>query len=55
MFLPSKVILRPSKKTDPRAVYVSLHCRIPDAYKFLLQEYKIQNKIHKLVYIELVV
>ena len=25
MFRPYRVILRPSKKTDPRAVYVSLH------------------------------
>jgi len=37
MFRPYKVIIRPSKKTDPRAVYVSLYCGIPNAYKFLLQ------------------
>ena len=34
MFRPYKVILRPSKKTDPRDVYVSMHCGIPNAYKF---------------------
>jgi len=27
MFRPYKVILRPSKKTDPRVVYASLHCK----------------------------
>ena len=32
MFRPYKVILRPSKKADPRVVYVSLHCGIPNAY-----------------------
>ena len=37
MFRPYKVILRPSNKTDPRAVYVLLHCGIPNAYKFMLQ------------------
>jgi len=31
MFRPYKVILRPSKKTDPRALYVSLHSGITDA------------------------
>ena len=51
MFRPYKVILRSSKKTDPRAVYVLLHCGIQNAYQFLLQE----CKVHKLVYIELVV
>ena len=50
MFRPYKVILRPSKKTDPRFVYVSLHCGIPNASKFLLDK----CKIHKLVYVELV-
>ena len=50
MFRPYKVILGPSKKTDPRVVYVSLHCGIPNAYKLLLEKYK----IHKLVYVELV-
>ena len=50
MFKPYKVILRPSKKTDPRAVFLLLHCGIPNSYKFLLQNYK----IHELVYIELV-
>jgi len=39
-FRPYKVILRPSKKTDPRVVYVSLHCGIPNAYKFLLEKGK---------------
>jgi len=29
MFLPHKVIIRPSKKTDPRAKLCSLHCGIP--------------------------
>jgi len=38
MFRPYKVILRPSKKTDPRVVYVSLHCGIPNASKFLLEK-----------------
>ena len=45
MFRPYKVSLRPSKKTDPRVVYVSMHCGIPNAYKFLLEK----CKIHKLV------
>jgi len=49
MFRPNKVILRPSKKTDPGIVYVSLHCGIPNAYKFLLEK----CKMHKLVYVEL--
>ena len=49
MFRPYKVILRPSKKTDPRVNYVSLHCGIPNAYKFLLEK----CKTHKLVYVEL--
>ena len=49
-FRPYKVIFRPSKKTDPRAVYVSLYCGIPNAYKFLLEK----CKVHKLVYVELV-
>ena len=43
-----KFVFRPSKKTDPRAVYVSLHCGIPNAYKFLLEK----CKIHKLEYVE---
>ena len=47
MFRPCKVILRPSKKTDSRVVYVSLDCGIPNAYKFLLEKCKIQ--IQKLV------
>ena len=50
MFQPYKVILRPSKETDPRAVYALLHCGIPNVYKFFVQN----CKIHKLVYIELV-
>ena len=50
MFRPCKVILRPSTKTDPRVVYVSLHCGIRNTYKFLLEK----CKIHKLVYVELV-
>ena len=33
MFRPYKVILKPSKKTDLRVVYISLHCGIPNAYK----------------------
>ena len=37
-----KVILRPSKKTDPR-VHVSLHCGIPNAYKCLLGKCKIHK------------
>ena len=41
MFWPYKVILRPSKKTDPRVVYVSLHCGIPNASKLLLEKCKI--------------
>ena len=49
MFRPYKIILRPSKKTDPRFVCVSLHCGIPNGYKFLLEK----CKIHKLVYVEL--
>jgi len=48
MFRPYKAILRPSKKTDPRVVYVSLQCGIPNAYKFLLEK----CKIHKLVYFQ---
>jgi len=48
MFRPYKVILSPSKKTDPRLVYVLLHCGIPNAYKFLLEE----CKVHNLVYVE---
>ena len=32
MFGLYKVILRPSKKTDARVVYVSLHCGIQNAY-----------------------
>jgi len=50
MFLPYNVILRPSKKTDLRVVYVSLHCGIQNAYKFLLEK----CKVHKLVHVELV-
>jgi hypothetical protein len=50
MFRPYKVILRPSKKTDPRVVHVSLHYGIVNAYKFLLEK----CKIHMLVHIELV-
>jgi len=42
------VIFRPSKKTDPKAVYVLMHCGIPNAYKFLLQE----CEVHKLICIE---
>jgi len=38
MFRPYKVTLRPSKKTDPRAVYVLLHCGIPNAYKVFVTE-----------------
>jgi len=48
MFRPYKVILRPSKETDPRVVYVSLHCGIQKVSKFLLEKCKIQ----KLVYVE---
>jgi len=47
MFRPYKVVLRPSKKTDPRVVCVSLQCGIPNAYKFLLGKCKIQ--IQKLI------
>jgi len=36
MFRPYKVILRLSKKTDSRVVYVSLHCGMPNAYKLHL-------------------
>jgi len=43
MFQFNKVILRPSKKTDPRVVYVSLQCGIPTAYKFLLEKCKIHK------------
>ena len=50
MFRPYMVILWPSKKTDPRVVYVSLHCGIPNAYKVLLEK----CKIHTLVYVKLV-
>ena len=50
MFRPYTVILRHFKKTDPRVVYVSLHCGIPNASKFLSEK----CKIHKLVYVELV-
>jgi len=49
MFRPYKVMLRPSKKTDPRVVHVSWHCGIRNACKFLLEK----CKIHKLVYVEL--
>ena len=38
MFRTYKVILRPYKKTAPRAVYVSLHCGIPSASKFCFQD-----------------
>ena len=41
------VILRPSEKTYPRAIYIPKHCGIPNAYRFFLQE----CKIHKFVYI----
>ena len=41
MFRTYKVILRPSKKTDPRVICVSLHCGIPNIYKFLLEKCKI--------------
>ena len=34
MFRTYKVILRPSKKTEPRVVYISLLCGIPDVYTF---------------------
>ena len=47
MFRPYRVILRPSKKTDPRVVYVSLYRGTRKAYKFLLEKYK----IYKLVYV----
>ena len=50
MFRHYKVILRPFKKTEPRAVYVSSHCGIPNASRFLLEK----CKIHKLVCVELV-
>ena len=50
MFRPYKDILRPSKKADPKVVYVSLHCGIANAYNVLLEK----CKIHKLVYVELV-
>ena len=36
MFRPYKVILRPSKKTDPRVVYVLLHCGINNSWSCLL-------------------
>ena len=49
MFRPYTFILRPSKKTDPRAVYVSLQYGIPNASKFLLEK----CKIRKIVYVEL--
>ena len=48
MFRPYKVILRPFKKTDPRVVYVSLHCGIQNACKLLLEK----CKIHNFVYVE---
>ena len=41
MFRPYKIILRPSKKTDPRVVYVSLHCGITNSFMFLLEKCKI--------------
>ena len=50
MFRPYKVILRPSKKTDTRDVYVSLHCGIPNASKLLLEK----CKVHNFVYVDLV-
>jgi len=50
MFRPYKVIVKPSKKTDPRFVYVSLNCGVPNTYKFLLEK----CKIHQLVCVELV-
>ena len=49
MFRPYRIILRPSKKTDPRFVYVSLHCGIRNAYNCLFEN----RKIHELVYVEL--
>ena len=39
-----------SEKRDPRVVYVSLYCEVPNDYKFLSQN----CKIHKIVYAELV-
>jgi len=45
MFRTNKVIFRPSKKTDSRVVYVSLHWGIPDPYKFLLEKCKIQDYV----------
>jgi len=50
MFRPYKGILRPFKKTDPRVVYVSMRCVIPNTYNFLLEK----REIHKRVYVELV-
>ena len=50
MFGPYKVVIRPSKKTDPRVVHVSFHCGTPNTYKFLLEK----CKIHMFVYVELV-
>jgi len=50
MFRPYKLILRPSKKTDPIFVYISFHCGIPNASKCLLEK----CKIHALVYGEFV-
>ena len=38
MFRPYKFILRPSKNTDPRDVYVSLHCKTEN--RFSSQNYK---------------
>ena len=40
MFRPYKVILKPSKKTDPTVVYVPLHRGIPNAYSVLLENVK---------------
>jgi len=46
MFRPYQIILRPSRRTDPRVTYVSLHCGSPNSYKVLLEK----CKIHKLMY-----
>jgi len=51
MFPPHKVILKSSEKTDPRVVYVSLHCGIPDAFKFLLEKCKIHKLLYAVLYI----
>ena len=40
MFRPYKFILRPYNKTDPRVVYVSLHCGILNASKFCYRSVK---------------